>query len=215
MLKTIVFSLVLAVLFIETAKNKSHATPYYYFFEYSPCGIMLSNWVTEQEKYIIVQLHNELRQKVARGEEQRGNPGPQPPALAMPNLEWDTELEAAAQQWANGCLFEHDPCNHVGRYSFGQNLGLEATTGNAKSLKLEQAVRRWYDEVKYFDKRNVQSYRHSPKYGHYSQLVWAETNKIGCGVTRYQEKGYKKLYLVCNYGPAGNTRNFPVYKSHK
>ncbi|KAL7288419.1 hypothetical protein TKK_0017505 [Trichogramma kaykai] len=130
-------------------------------------------------------------------------------------LEWDTELEAAAQQWANGCLFEHDPCNHVGRYSFGQNLGLEATTGNAKSLKLEQAVRRWYDEVKYFDKRNVQSYRHSPKYGHYSQLVWAETNKIGCGVTRYQEKGYKKLYLVCNYGPAGNTRNFPVYKSHK
>ncbi|CAB0042972.1 unnamed protein product [Trichogramma brassicae] len=46
-----------------------------------------SNWVTEQEKYIIVQLHNELRQKVARGEEQRGNPGPQPPALAMPNLQ--------------------------------------------------------------------------------------------------------------------------------
>ena len=49
--------------------------------------------------------------------------------------------------------------------------------------------------------------------GHYSQLVWAETNRIGCGMARYTGGSYgnNQLY-VCNYAPGGNYLNQPVYK---
>lgn len=41
---------------------------------------------TDAEKNRIVNIHNQMRQKVASGQETRGNPGPQPPAVRMPNL---------------------------------------------------------------------------------------------------------------------------------
>jgi hypothetical protein len=41
---------------------------------------------TEAEKRIILDLHNQLRQKVASGKEKRGSPGPQPAAAFMPDL---------------------------------------------------------------------------------------------------------------------------------
>ena len=56
----------------------------------------------EQE---ILTLHNELRRRVARGEE---------PELAgvtasdMLSLTWDSELARGAQLWAEQCVFQHD-----------------------------------------------------------------------------------------------------------
>lgn len=41
---------------------------------------------TEDEKHLILDLHNQLRQNVASGNEKRGSPGPQPAAAFMPNL---------------------------------------------------------------------------------------------------------------------------------
>ena len=29
-------------------------------------------------------------------------------------------------------------------------------------------------------------YRHSHETGHYSQLVWARTSRVGCGLTEYK-----------------------------
>ena len=53
--------------------------------------------------------------------------------------------------------------------------------------------------------------------GHYTQIVWASTSKIGCGIMQYFDNTtvitnlpYKMVY-VCNYGPAGNLVNAPVY----
>ncbi|XP_012524131.1 venom allergen 3 [Monomorium pharaonis] len=66
------------------------------------------------ERQAIVKKHNELRQKVASGQEKRGNPGPQPKAVKMSNLTWDKELETIAQRWANQCDFNHDGYRDVG-----------------------------------------------------------------------------------------------------
>lgn len=57
------------------------------------------------------------------------------------------------------------------------------------------------------------SIRFTDETGHYTQLVWGETTHVGCGIARYF---YGKLYhtlLVCNYGPAGNINDQPVYKA--
>lgn len=75
---------------------------------------------TEEEKQLILDLHNQLRQKVASGNEKRGSPGPQPAAAFMPDLviinsnkdydtnsnkfmslkKWDKKLADSAWEWA-------------------------------------------------------------------------------------------------------------------
>ena len=58
-----------------------------------------------EEEQEILALHNELRRRVALGQE---------PKLAgvtasdMLSLTWDSELARGAQLWAEQCVFQHD-----------------------------------------------------------------------------------------------------------
>ena len=49
--------------------------------------------------------------------------------------------------------------------------------------------------------------------GHYTQLAWAQTWRIGCGKITYQPEGEngQQLY-ICNYGLAGNLIRSEMYK---
>ena len=50
----------------------------------------------------------------------------------------------------------------------------------------------------------IHSSSFNPNTGHYTQMVWAETEMIGCGHVTYSGGlGVNKI-VVCNYGPAGN-----------
>ena len=42
--------------------------------------------------------------------------------------------------------------------------------------------------------------------GHYTQVVWGATTKIGCGRIQYKPSGARsgKEMIICNYGAAGN-----------
>ena len=48
--------------------------------------------------------------------------------------------------------------------------------------------------------------------GHYTQMVWASTYKIGCGYAAYRKRNFVKKFIVCNYGDAGNLLNAPMYQ---
>lgn len=57
--------------------------------------------------------------------------------------------------------------------------------------------------------------------GQYTQLVWAKTQYVGCGLAIYGDRNTtkkinnKKVYykrLVCNYAPAGNVIDEQVYQ---
>lgn len=49
---------------------------------------------------------------------------------------------------------------------------------------------------------------------HYTQIVWAESTMIGCGLTKYKESnGWNSVYLVCNYSPSGNFQGQPIYRT--
>ena len=57
------------------------------------CGSApLDRGVSPSDQQSIVAAHNELRSKVAQGQETRGRPGPQPPAADMMEMSWDNEL---------------------------------------------------------------------------------------------------------------------------
>ena len=69
------------------------------------CGEILARGVSSQVEQEILSLHNNLRRRVARGEE------PQLAGLTasdMLSLSWDTELARGAQLWADQCVFRHD-----------------------------------------------------------------------------------------------------------
>jgi hypothetical protein len=50
------------------------------------CDERIEMEMTQDDIDSIVELHNELRHRVAYGQEDRGSPGPQPAAFNMPDL---------------------------------------------------------------------------------------------------------------------------------
>jgi len=50
--------------------------------------------------------------------------------------------------------------------------------------------------------------------GHYTQVVWADTYKVGCGFTAYTDSaGWYWKFYVCNYGSCGNIISGSMYKT--
>jgi len=109
-------------------------------------------------------------------------------------LEWSAPLAAVAQQWADEMAasgkFAHRP---KGRY--GENI-FEIQGAKADAAEV---VSDWAGEVKDYDAAS-NSCSSGKVCGHYTQLVWRSTLKVGCGVAR---RGSREVW-VCNYDPPGN-----------
>jgi uncharacterized protein YkwD len=109
-------------------------------------------------------------------------------------LEWSAELAKAAQSWADqlkkaGCAFEHS------RTRYGENLA----GGTSGALDPAGSTEMWYREVDQYDFKKG---GFSMATGHFTQVVWAGTKRVGCGMTTC--KGMD--IIVCNYDPPGNVQ---------
>lgn len=104
-------------------------------------------------------------------------------------LVWSGTLAAAAQKWAKTCKFDHDLAT-LRRYNWGENLTWGTSTW-------KDAIALWTNEAKYYNYGNPQF---SSKTGHFTQVVWASTTRVGCAAQRCS--GGK--FWVCRYYPAGN-----------
>ncbi|KAI8366261.1 CAP domain-containing protein [Blakeslea trispora] len=103
-------------------------------------------------------------------------------------LHWDDELARFAQKWSNRCEFEHS------HGDYGENIAAGYETWS-------DAIDAWYDEVKYY---NYKQTGFDEETGHFTQLVWKSTDKIGCGVRFCKDLwGGVKLY-TCSYSSYGN-----------
>ena len=118
-------------------------------------------------------------------------------AVGEDPLVWSTELASYAQDWANylvaNNLFEHS----YGLY--GENLA-------AGPLTDSQLVDLWGAEKQYFkcgtfpDVSTTGNWR---DVGHYTQMIWPDTEECGCGIASSSTYPYSKV-LVCEYNPPGN-----------
>ena len=169
---------------------------------------------TDEGKQIILDKHNELRRRVAKGLEPN-----QPEASNMRALVWNEELAAVAQRWADQCTFGHDSERKKSDGTYvGQNayIGMSSQTSDQASLMASMggSAQAWYDEVTDpgFDAANIKPYVFSSGTGHYTQVVWAETEEMGCGWTYYEEDGWQKSLVVCNYAVGGNMVSASMYE---
>lgn len=112
----------------------------------------------------------------------------------VPAMTWEPEIQKLAQAWADylprvGKLM-HGGMDQYPPGRLGQNLAYGAN--DAGSVKM------WYDEIQYTNNGLVNSF--GSKTGHYTQVVWKESTKLGCG------KISRMRLVVCDYFPAGNMR---------
>lgn len=131
-------------------------------------------------------------------------------------LEYDPSLAAKAQEYAKHLAdigrMEHDPkLKGLGQ---GENLAWRWSSREGASeqtnIYTTSGLEAWYDEVTehaYFD-RFEKNGRPPPYTGHFTQVVWKATEKLGCGT--------EGDYLVCRYYPAGNNKkHYPDYREYE
>lgn len=121
-------------------------------------------------------------------------------ALGVPALAWDGELAAEAAAWgetlAASGAFEHEETGDEDPQ--GENLW----AGTPGAYSPEEMVGGWIEEKRHFRPGRFPDNSLTGDYedvGHYTQLVWRETDRVGCALARGAEE-----VLVCRYRTAGN-----------
>ena len=107
-------------------------------------------------------------------------------------LQWSDHLAVFSQDWADTLLRRHQ-FKHRRNSKYGENL-YEITGGAASAA---QVVNAWADESQHYDHRTNRCHGVC---GHYTQIVWNDTKRVGCAVAR----GGGREVWVCNYDPPGN-----------
>jgi len=124
-----------------------------------------------------------------------------PTAANMHKMVWDGELEKIAKDFASKCIVAHNPERHKLAKSFdwvGENIAWgTGSCGEKDCGDVYEGVKRWFTESKSY---NYESGECLGKCTLYTQMVWWESNKLGCGAKRCGDR----TILVCNYAPGGN-----------
>ncbi len=138
--------------------------------------VLVGSNLTNKEQKNILRYHNKVRKNVK-----------------VPALTWSPKLAKYAQKWARTIKNQNCSLSHS-HSEYGENL-FKAN----KKYKVVDAAKSWEKEKKYYlreplNQNNVQ------RAGHYTQMVWRNTTKLGCAKTMCGNE----ILVVCNYDPAGN-----------
>ena len=125
------------------------------------------------------------------------------------DLVWDETIAQDAQSYAdemaNSGIWGHDSKNQGGYVngSYGENL----YTSTAKPT-LKVASDAWVSEEQYYTYGKIgdaATCEQGQMCGHYTQIIWQNTSKMGCAMSKYKTGQYKNWYIVvCKYQTPGN-----------
>lgn len=132
-----------------------------------------------------------------------------------PALTWDTGLENFAKGYAptfcsNGMV--HSSSDQRSSVNAGENLYMTSSTDSNDNAGID-ATDAWYDEVKDYTTPQNSDFE---KTGHYTQLVWKSTTKLGCALYVCKSGDHQGTYVNCNYSPPGNMQgnNWQYYNDN-
>merc|ERR1712079_240199 len=151
------------------------------------CQNLIFRTLSPGGKDAILAKHNQLRRKVAKGEEANQ------PAAAKHNKNRGENI--------------------------GENIAWSSNSRIQDKTAVENEVlamiQRFYDEVVKFNSKNINPFKYTKSTGHYTQLVWADTDEVGCGLVYYKDGGMNDVFLACNYKVAGTVRTGEMYRVGK
>ncbi|XP_049901663.1 cysteine-rich venom protein pseudechetoxin [Epinephelus moara] len=141
----------------------------------------------------IVDHHNAIRRAV------------QPTASNMLQMSYSEEVAASAQAWVDKCILAHGPVRSrlYDGYQLGENLFY-----SSKPYPWTAVINAWHSEVARYQYPNGST--NGKPIGHYTQVVWNSSYKVGCGVKLCPKNIY---FYGCHYYRAGNFRRWPPYKA--
>ncbi|XP_065814088.1 cysteine-rich venom protein [Labrus bergylta] len=137
----------------------------------------------------IVDLHNAFRRAV------------QPTASNMLMMIHSEDLRVNSQAWVDQCILAHGkPSNRLlDGYECGENMFYSAVP-----YSWTEVINAWHAEVQLYQYPEGAT----NLTGHYTQVVWFSSYKVGCGVALCND-----VYLyACQYYRAGNFMNSEPYK---
>ncbi|HSX61222.1 MAG TPA: CAP domain-containing protein [Tahibacter sp.] len=117
-------------------------------------------------------------------------------------LSWDTTIAASAQAYANNCQYVHNAAT-----PYGENLYAGAVSPGFPTNVEAAAATDWANEHASY---NYAANSCSGICGHYTQMVWRSTTRVGCGIRQctvnspFPPPFTNWTLVVCNYDPAGN-----------
>lgn len=149
-------------------------------FSFNQIVAQTGSQLTEQQAQEVLDFHNQARAEVS-----------------VPELIWSVELSQYAQQWADdlaksGCEMEHREVS-----DFGENLYWTSSGNESSPLDASKA---WHSEIDYYKDKPINK-NNLRKVGHYTQMVWNNTQKVGMGAAICNDG---QMIIVANYDPPGN-----------
>ncbi|CAF0984533.1 unnamed protein product [Rotaria sp. Silwood1] len=112
-------------------------------------------------------------------------------------LQLNDVLSRSAQNFAQK-LANTNQFHHSGTPGVGENLYMAISS---KSIKVNgnAPVTAWYNEIQHY---NFNRGGFSKITGHFTQVVWRSTTKLGVGIA--YANGGRSIYVVTRYSPPGN-----------
>jgi len=128
----------------------------------------------------------------------------------VPNLSFDATLASHAAKYAKKLCetktFKHDT-GELRRYKEGENLYYGRTS---TQIDVCIATYKWYNEVNDMEWSKLGTfYNFMPiptNLGHFTQLVWKSTSRVGCGTAYRKEGSTYHTYIACRYKTPGNVQ---------
>ncbi|RAL45205.1 hypothetical protein DM860_014615 [Cuscuta australis] len=161
--------------------NQHHLLPSLHIPLPEPPFVPLYNWAQHE----FVEAHNDLRATVG-----------------SPPLAWDPTLTKFAHEYAMKRKRDCDYRIHSGG-PYGENLFWQLY----KESSPRDVVASWFDERRFYDHQHhrctCQPEREGCECGHYTNVIWHSTEKVGCSGYVYCD-GQKGILVVCSYHPKGN-----------
>jgi uncharacterized protein YkwD len=114
-----------------------------------------------------------------------------------PILKWSRKLARYARRWANKRFLDCQMIHSYGPY--GENL----FWGKYDHWTATEAVQSWIREHRYYNPHTNEC-APGQMCGHYTQIVWRDTSRIGCARKKCLNGG---LFVICVYDPPGNYIN--------
>lgn len=125
-------------------------------------------------------------------------------------IEWDEGLARDAAEWAAHLADENDLVHWIEENDGDNEQGENLWMGTRGGYSLAQMVGGWSEEK--VPLRRMASWEDDYEtVGHYTQMVWRDTRKVGCAVSSNRENEI----LVCRYWPAGNVMGEQPYEPRR